>query len=253
MVEYAPAAGFVPSEVGETEWGFVWERLDDTMGQPRKPPILSWDDFRSYEPPDPNAKGRFDHIEDFIRCKSGKYLLGTMGITGFNLVTFMRGFESALVDLYVNRDSIETLIDMVFSFEKEIIRNYGRYGLDAVAFFDDWGTQDRLMISPTLWREVFKSRYKEQFDLVHEFGMHVYSHSCGFIYDIIPTSSRSVDVLNLNQPDLFGIERLVRSLAEECVQLSVDHQTVAINGTRGEIFEYVERLNRHLEATMGAS
>lgn len=252
-VEYAPAAGFQPSVVGQTEWGFVWERLDDTIGQPRKPPITSWDDLAKYDPPDPNAKGRFDHIEDFIRRNSDKYLMGTMGITGFNLVTFLRGFESTLEDLYIDRDRIERLIDIVFSFEKEIIRNYGRYDLNAVAFSDDWGTQDRLMISPDLWREVFKNRYKEQFDLVHEFGMHVYFHSCGFIYDIIPDLIEiGVDVLNLNQPDLFGIERLGEEFGGRvCFNCPVDHQTVAINGTRGEIFEYVERLNRHLGSYNG--
>jgi len=50
-------------------------------------------------------------------------------------------------------------------------------GVDAIAFGDDWGTQNRLMISKSLWREVFKPAYKRMFDTVHKRGAHLYFHS----------------------------------------------------------------------------
>ena len=33
---YGPAAEFAPSEPGMTEWGYVWQSLNETMGQPRE-------------------------------------------------------------------------------------------------------------------------------------------------------------------------------------------------------------------------
>lgn len=248
MVGYGAAVDFKYKETNKSEWGFEWEKLDDTMGQPKDPPIKSWDDFKTYIPPDSDAPGRFEHLEKVIEANRDKYILAGLGISGFNIVTFIRGFENTLEDLYLERENIEKLIDMVFSFEKGIIRNYGRYEIDGVGFGDDWGTQNSLMISPTMWREVFKPRYKEQFDLVHSYGMHVYFHSCGNIYDIIPDLIEiGVDILNLNQPDLFGIERLGRDFGGKvCFNCPVDHQTVAIKGTRAEIFDYVKRLNANL-------
>ena len=250
---YKEAADFKFKGTDKSEWGFEWESLDNTMGQPKHPPITSWDKMDGYKSPDPNAAGRFDHIPDFINSNKDKYLIGSIGISGFNFVTFIRGFESTLEDLYFEKENIGNLIDIVFSFEKEIIKNYGRYGLDAVAFGDDWGTQNSLMISPALWREVFKPRYKEQFDLIHNQGMHVYFHSCGYIYDIIPDLIEiGVDILNLNQPDLFGVEKLGRDFGGKvCFNCPVDHQTVAINGTRDEIFDYARRLKTNLGSFNG--
>ena len=59
---YAEARGFVPSESGMTEWGYAWESLDRTMGQPRSHPLADWGCAAAYVPPDPYAPGRLDHI-----------------------------------------------------------------------------------------------------------------------------------------------------------------------------------------------
>ena len=56
------ASGFAPSEPGETEWGYVWESLNDTMGQPRRRPLADRNAIASYAPPDPRAPGRLDYL-----------------------------------------------------------------------------------------------------------------------------------------------------------------------------------------------
>jgi uroporphyrinogen decarboxylase len=97
---------------------------------------------------------------------------------------------------------------MVFSFEENIIKQLKEYRFDAVAFYDDWGTQDNLIISPEMWREFFKPRYEKQFKIAHQHGLDIYFHSCGYIYDIIPDFIEiGVDMLNLSQPNIFDIKR----------------------------------------------
>jgi uroporphyrinogen decarboxylase len=248
LAGYREAKDFELKGTNRSEWGFDWERQDDTMGQPKHPPITSWDKLEGYKVPDPNASGRFEHMPEYMEKNRDRYVIGCLGLSGFNFVTFIRGFENTLEDLYLDRENIEKLIDMVFDFEMQIIKSFSKYGVDAIGFGDDWGTQNCLMISPGLWREVFKPRYKEQFDLVHKLGMHVYFHCCGNIYDIIPDFIEiGVDILNLNQPDLFGIEKLGSNFGGRvCFNCPVDHQTVAIKGIRNEIFDYVKRLNEHL-------
>jgi uroporphyrinogen-III decarboxylase len=104
------------------------------------------------------------------------------------------------------------------------------------------------MISPEIWREVFRPRYFEQFELVHQAGKKVWFHSCGNIRPIIPDLiDIGVDVLELLQPDVFGIERLSEEFGGQvCFCCSVDHQRLALTGTRDAIFAYVRRLNDQL-------
>jgi len=247
---YGSAKNFVPDDPNRSEWGFRWERLDDTMGQPTNPPIADWDMLTQYRPPDANAPGRFDHMADFVRRNNTKYLIGELGISGLNLVTFLRGFAETMEDLYLEPERMMALIHMVYDFEIGIIEGFCRYDIDAVSFSDDLGTQQSLMLAPDMWRKVFKPLYKKQFDIVHSHGKDVYFHSCGYVYPIIQDLiDIGVDVFNFNQPDLLGIDHLNRDFGGKVsFACPVDHQTVAITGTREEIFGYV----RHLKDTLGA-
>lgn len=253
---FNPAADFVPSRSGETEWGFIWETKDGTMGQPKHHPLTGWELWEAYKKrmPDAHAPGRFDHVPAFLAAHPDQYVMGSMGLSGFNLVTFIRGFEDTLIDLYTDREQIEELIDAVFSFESELIKEFCAYeGVDAICFGDDWGTQETLMIAPELWREVFKPRYKKQFDIAKAAGKQIYFHCCGQIKDIIPDFIEiGVDILNLNQPDIFPMEYLAEHFAGKVTfNCPADHQHVALKGTPQEVREYIIRLNELLGSKGG--
>jgi len=54
-VTWKPAASFVPGREGASEWGYVWEVLDGTMGQPRCHPLADWSRASGYAAPDPRT------------------------------------------------------------------------------------------------------------------------------------------------------------------------------------------------------
>lgn len=249
-VGYATARGFVPAEPGLTEWGFVWEVLDGTMGQPKTHPLADWDKIDAYVPPDPQAPGRFEGLADAISQWPDRFIKFGLGITGFNQATFLRGYEAFLSDLYLDRETAERVFDIVVNFENAIIEQAVHYPIDAVTFGDDWGTQKGLMIDPGLWRDVFKPRYADQFARVRRGGKKVWFHSCGDVRDIIgDLIDIGVDVIELLQPDLLGVERLARDFGGKvCFCCSIDHQRRAISGVRDEIFAYA----RFLCDTLGA-
>lgn len=241
---------FVPVEEGMTEWGYVWERLDRTMGQPKSNPLADWSRVDSYSAPDPFASGRFDHIPEIVDGHSDRFIKAVLGISGFNMATFLRGFEQFLVDLYESPERATRILDMVFDFELNIIRRFCDFPIDAVAFGDDWGTQRGLIVSPDIWKKHFLHRYSRQFDLIHKAGKKVWFHTCGDVYDIIELLIEcGVDVIELLQPDIIGIDRLAKDFGGRvCFCCSVDHQRVAIRGTREEIFAYAA----HLHETLGS-
>lgn len=249
-VGYGPATEFVPTEPGQTEWGYVWEALDKTMGQPKTHPLADWGNAKEYVSPDPLAPGRLDALSNTLVGTEDRFVRFGLGITGFNQATFLRGFEAFLSDLYTDPGRARHVLDLVFNFENGLIDRVGPYPVDAIAFGDDWGTQKGLMIPPPLWREVFRPRYADQFARCHKTGKKVWFHSCGDVFDIVGDLIEiGVDVIELLQPDLLGVERLAREFGGHvCFCCSVDHQRRAISGARNEIFAYA----RFLRDTLGA-
>jgi hypothetical protein len=181
------------------------------------------------------------------------YLIGDLAITGFAFTTFIRGFQEAFEDLYMERENPLVLIDIVMHFENNIIRQFGKHLIAAISFGDDWGSQRALFISFVMWRELFKPRLAKQFKLVHEQGVRIYHHSCGYIYDIISDLIEiGVNVFNLSRPDILGIENLPHDFdGMICFNCPVDHQTVTINGNEADIRSCITKLYQHFTVFNG--
>jgi hypothetical protein len=241
-------------EIAISEWGYVWESLGDgTIGQPKKPVIPSWDELGAFSVPVPDTPERFDGIEAFHRSAGDRYRAAEMGITGFSTYAFLRGFEDALVDFKLERKRAERLLDRIFEFEIRVIRLVAERGFDGVHFADDWGHQQGLIIDPGLWREIFKPRYRRQFEVAHELGLQVWFHCCGNITDIVPDFHEiGVDVMNISQPNAVDIEAIGGALrGKQCFMVPVSYQTVSISGTPESISEEAARLYRALGTPEG--
>jgi uroporphyrinogen decarboxylase len=250
---WRPAAGFTPSVPGMTEWGYIWHSLNATMGQPHSHPLADWSQLAAYVPPDPYAPGRLEHVPASVAEHPDKFQKFSLGISGFNQASFLRGFEDLLMDLHLEPQRAARVLDLVFDVENGLIEQAVMLPVDAIAFGDDWGTQEGLMIAPSLWRQVFKPRYAAQFARIHQAGKKVWFHICGNVWAILGDLIEiGVDVLELLQPDVFGVERLAAEFGGRvCFCCSVDHQRRAVSGTRDEIFAYALRLKDNLGAYHG--
>ena len=117
------------------------------------------------------------------------------------------------------------LADRIVAFDLAMIRNISsRFPgmINGFEFTDDWGTEEQLMINPDLWREFFKPRYKLLFDACHEAGWHVWMHSCGKVNAIIgELIDIGLNVINLQQPTVLGIEEVGRQYAGKICFLSL--------------------------------
>jgi len=224
-----------------SEWGFTWERLDETMGQPKDYVLADWDNLPKMEVPDPADHQRFMDIPDFNNKYPDHFRMAALGLSGFTTMWCLRGFDKLMLDVAIDPAKVNTLAEIVFGFEEQLIAELPRFNFDAVAFFDDWGTQTGMLISPEDWRELFKPRYAHQFNLVHDLGMHVYFHCCGHYLPIIQDLIEvGVDVLNVSQPNLYDIPELGQRFGGKvCFICPVSYQTTSITGTREEIFEDV--------------
>jgi hypothetical protein len=247
-VGFAPAAGFTPERPGMTEWGYAWRSLDETMGQPDSHPLADPAAINAYRPPEPGGSERTAHLPAQLEANADRFVKANLGITGFNQATFLRGYEAFLDDLVTAPERAEHVLDLVFGFENAIIDRLCALPVDALQFYDDWGTQNGLMISPAMWRRVFKPRYAEQFARIRRSGKKVWFHSCGHVHAMIADMIEiGADVLELLQPDVMGMERLAGDFGGQvCFCCSVDHQRVALTGTREDIQDCADRLVQNL-------
>jgi uroporphyrinogen-III decarboxylase len=233
-----------------SEWGFQWDSTDTKipMGTPVNPPISSWEDFEQYQrtqKPDPFDPARFADVKK-IMAEYGpdRYYMGSLYLTGFTIMSFIRGYGNLLEDFYLNRRKAEELTDLVFGVENDIIRQMKAHGFDAVSLWDDWGTQTGLILDPKMWREIFKPRYIRQVEIAHACGLDVFFHTCGYVYEIIPDLIEiGYDLLNLGQTDINNIEQLGKDFGGKiCFVAPISYQTTSLSGTVADIYSEGRRL-----------
>lgn len=229
------------------EWGAVWENVHDGMlGQVKIHPLQNWKAFKNYQFPDPLKGIKFEEIKELIRkSEHQRYIVGWAPspgyVTLFERMHFLRGYENVLIDLMQGRKELEILADGILSYNLKLIEEWSKLNVDGIAFGDDWGTQNQLMINPKLWREFFKPKYKMMFDLAHGGGKHVHFHSDGYIMEIIPDLIEiGVDVLN-PQHSVMNLNDLKKIVGgKSCIRSDVDCQYILLYGTEQEVKNHVK-------------
>jgi len=239
---------------GDNEWGYHLESMNDgTMGHPVSPFLPDWESFSSFVKPPVDEQRRMSRMPGFLAESEDRYLLASLDLSGFTVYTLLRGFENSMMDFLIERENFSQLMEMIVTFEMEMTTLADKHGFHGIHFVDDWATQKGLMISPRLWRELFKPYYKRQFDHAHELGLHVWFHCCGNFTEIVDDFHEiGVDVLNIAQPNVVDIKKIGQKLrGKQCFLMPISYQTVSISGTIEEIHAEARRLHDHLGTESG--
>ncbi|MBN2293887.1 MAG: hypothetical protein JXM70_15775 [Pirellulales bacterium] len=236
------------------EWGYRLETLDDgTMGHPTSAHLPDWTAVDDFSPPDLAEEERMAAAPAFFDECEDRYRLASYDLSGFTVFTLLRGYENSMTDFLIEPERSGRLMDMICDFECAQMDIAARHGFHGIHFADDWGTQSGLMISPGLWRELFKPRYKKQFAHAHSLGLDVWFHCCGNFIEIVEDFNEiGVDVLNISQPNVMDIDEVGRRLkGKQAFMMPISYQTVSIQGSVEEIHAEAERLFRLLATPQG--
>lgn len=167
----------------------------------------------------------------------------------FSMGQFLCGFENWLVQLMANEEFCEALLDrtlaLQFPMMEETLEAVGDL-VDILYFGDDYGIQTGPVISPALFRRIFKPRMRRVFDHVRvRSRAAIAMHSCGSIYELIPDFiDVGVQVLNPIQVAAAGMDtaRLKREFGRHLVFWGgIDTQRVLPQGGPGEVRAEVAR------------
>ena len=94
----------------------------------------------------------------------------------FAICRYMRRMEIYFVDLVLEREHVDRLHERVTCLLEGVIDRYGEAGMDGVMFCEDLGTQDRLLMGPDMWRDIYRPLYERLTDRAHKYEMKVIQH-----------------------------------------------------------------------------
>lgn len=238
----------------ENEWGYRLEKLNDgTMGHPTESLLPDWDSAAGFHAPALREAERMASLPTFLERCEDRYRLASLDLSGFTVYTLLRGFEHSMEDFVLEPERFSWLMNMIWDFECALMRLAARRGFHGIHFADDWATQRGMMISPEMWRALFKPGYLRQVQLAHELGLHVWYHCCGDFTPIVPDFHEiGIDVLNISQPNVVDVDTISGGLrGRQCFLMPISYQTVSISGTVEEIYAEAERLYRLLGTPQG--
>jgi uroporphyrinogen decarboxylase len=232
---------------GVDEWGAVWHSSGSavTLGEVKEFPLADWSQWANLRVPNVRDPVRWQGVHG-VRGRVGEKFIIGYGISMYDRVHFLRGLENTWADIHENPDKLGRLLDVIAELNIQSMEMYAAAGADAIMWFDDWGLQDRLMISPAAFRELWKPRYTRLYGRAHELGLLTFLHSCGYIVEILDDLIETgLDVIQMDQQENMGLELLGERFAGRITfYCPVDIQKTMIAGSLDDIRAYARRLVR---------
>jgi uroporphyrinogen decarboxylase len=207
--------GYVSSGKGKSfkdEWDVVWKRSAYYFEMIRHPLAgMTFEEIKKYKFPDPEDSARILGLEEEVdqyRRENINFVVALSQSYGGILETalWLRGFSDFYMDIASNNRECAYLLDSITEYFIAWNQNYlGAVGMkaDILAVGDDYGMQDRTILSPDLWRKQIKPRYARLIENAKSRYKHLrwFHHSCGSIFPIIDDMiAIGIDILNPIQP-----------------------------------------------------
>jgi uroporphyrinogen decarboxylase len=192
--------------------------------------------------PDPTDDARFEDARRYIEQYKGEYfIIGDVELTMFEMAWHMTGLQKFMTDMAMGEPYIEALIDRTMGWSVAIGKRLVELGVDGIWTGDDFGAQNGMMISPDMWRRIFKPRMAEVFQEFRAVNadVTVMYHCDGAIAPILDDLIEiGLDVFNPVQPNVPGHEphELKQKFGDRLSFWGgIDQQHLLPNGTPEEI------------------
>ncbi len=168
----------------------------------------SVNDIEDYDFPDPYAGGRFEIAAGQIEKYGDEFFVtGDCELSIFELAWHLTGMEKYMIAMAAQETWLEKLNDKVEYWTTHLALQQVKLGVDALWFGEDLGTQTSTLISPDMWRRMFKPRYLRMFDEIKKQNPQIIiiMHSDGAVAPLLDDFiEMGVHVYNPVQPNVPG-------------------------------------------------
>ena len=240
------------------EWGIEWEHfIYGSWGIPRRRPL---DDLAALDsfvaPPGPALSGPgFEAARAAAATHRERHWQWGGAGNIFEIMHSLRQFEDVLMEIHDDEPEINRLADIIFALRREQVAHSLAIDSDGIAFGDDYGTQEALIVSLRDWRRFFKPRYEPLMAPAREAGKPIYLHSCGQISQLLPDLAElGVSAIWPQLPvyDLDELRAVTRDLGI-AVALHVDRAHTMTSGSPDDVRREVERVARAFRRPEGGA
>ena len=149
-------------------------------------------DIVNFPWPDPYDPGYTRGVRDkLLDLRENTDYAITLRIPGAFVHTsqFLRGFEDWFIDLAADEKLAVALFDATLEHSSAVAEEVLKVGgelIDVVHWGEDLGMQNGPIVSPELFRRLFKPRLKKYFDMVKKHtSAFIHFHCCGSIYKLL--------------------------------------------------------------------
>ena len=245
----APQTEGDPYKIGRyvDEWGCVFTNLQDgVIGEVREPLVRDWQtDAQTVR--FPRELLTFDRDAVNRECAGrDSFTIAGACPRPFEQLQFFRTTEQLYMDLAGPPAELLRFMRKLHAFYCELLEAWAATDVDALMFMDDWGSQRSLLISPQMWRELFKPMYRDYIQIAHAAGKKTFMHSDGHIVAIYPDLIEiGLDAVN-SQLFCMGIDQLQPFAGKITFWGEIDRQHLLPRGTTADIDQAVRQVYSHL-------
>jgi len=244
-----------PYQIGRytDAWGCTWQVAQRGLpGEVKQSPLADLSRLAEYKPPTELLESaKFNKVNRSCATTS-RFVLAMTDVRPFERLQFLRGVEATYVDLAYGTKEIRTLLATLHDFYCQELEMWAKTDVDGVAFSDDWGSQTSLLVSPELWRDLFRPLYREYCKILHAKDKFAFFHCDGNIADIFGDLVRlGLDAINA-QLFAMNLERLAKRYRGRITFWGeIDRQRILAFGSLEEIRQAVLRVRRALDFGCG--
>ncbi len=235
------------------DWGVPFTCGEDgIVGEVKQPPITDWKLLEHFKPPWETLTGANWDDVNRIHDASDKFLLTPWHVDPFERMQFLRGTQRIYTDLGEGSKEVLLLRDMVHEFCLKEIELWCKTDIDGIRFSDDWGSQRGPLISPKMWREIFKPMYAGYAALARAAGKPVFYHTDGHVAALVADFIEiGVNAMNM-QLFCMDIEDLARRFKGKLTFWGeLDRQKSLSFGTPEDVYRDVRRVRKALDDGQG--
>ncbi len=181
--------------------------------------IATVQEVHDYPWPDMKADYRHAHLEESVKnlIDNDWPVAGGVGHI-WETAWQVRGMDRLMMDFTDNPDLAAAILDHITDLKCFVAKRCAEAGCDMLHLGDDVGMQDRLMMSPAMWRHWLKPRLAKVIASARAVkpGIHAWYHSDGYIEQIIPDLIEvGVTVLNPVQPECMDPAKLKQQYGDQ--------------------------------------
>ena len=123
---------------------------------------------------------------------------------------YLRGMEQIYIDMVDNPEIAAAIFrritDFYLEYESRILETADGK-IDILCTGDDFGSQNGLLISRSMWNGFLRDGFQKFISLGKDGGAYVMHHTCGSVYELIPALVEcGLDILQALQPEARDME-----------------------------------------------